>query len=68
MYCSVDNRDAMEHSVSGTDKKLNVLKGICPTLNLYMYVDYYALCTVTDTQSADECRIELWYEAGIQYI
>lgn len=52
----------------GTDKKLNVLKGICPTLNLYMYVDYYALCTVADTQSADECRIELWYEAGIQYI
>ena len=46
MFWSVDDRDAMEYSVSGTDEKLNVLKGIRPTLNSYMYADYHALANI----------------------
>lgn len=40
---SYDNYDAMEFSVSGTDKKLKAHKGVRPTLNSYMCADAYAI-------------------------
>ncbi|MBO5454639.1 MAG: hypothetical protein J6A69_11870 [Clostridia bacterium] len=43
MFWSVDDRDAMEYSVSGTTKDLRPLKGIRPTLNSYMCADAWAI-------------------------
>lgn len=42
-FWSYDNYDAMEYSVSGTDEKLKVRRGIRPTLNSYMCADALAL-------------------------
>lgn len=42
-FWSLDNYDAMEYSVSGTDEKLKAHKGVRPTLNSYMCADAYAL-------------------------
>lgn len=42
-FWSIDDHDAMEYSVSGTDADLCVLPGIRPTLNSYMCADAYAL-------------------------
>lgn len=43
MFWSIDDRDAMEYSISGTDENLNVRRGIRPTLNSYMCADCYAI-------------------------
>ena len=42
-FWSIDNHDAMEHSVSGTDEKFRVLSGVRPTLNSYMCADAMAI-------------------------
>ncbi len=42
-FWSIDDRDAMEYSVSGTDADLKVLKGVRPTLNSYMCADALAI-------------------------
>ena len=43
MFWSLDDRDAMEYSISGTDENLNCLPGIRPTLNSYMCAECYAI-------------------------
>ena len=48
MFWSIDDRDAMEYSISGTDTNFNILKGIRPTLNSYMYADYFAIAHLAD--------------------
>lgn len=57
-FWSYDNYDAMEYSVSGTDEKHKVHKGIRPTLNSYMCADAYALSQFAkaygDTQTAEK--------------
>ncbi len=42
-FWSVDDRDAMECSVSGTDERLKVKRGVRPTLNSYVCADALAL-------------------------
>ena len=42
-FWSEDNYDAMEYSVSGTDEKHKVHKGVRPTLNSYMCADALAI-------------------------
>lgn len=42
-FWSIDGYDAMEFSVSGTDKKLQTMRGIRPTLNSYMCANALAL-------------------------
>ena len=48
MFWSVDNYDAMEYSVSGTDEHLSCLRGIRPTLNSYMCADAYAIAHLAE--------------------
>lgn len=43
MFWSVDDRDAMEYSVSGR-RDGKAVKGIRPTLNSYMYAEAKAIC------------------------
>lgn len=43
MYWSIDLEDAMEFSISGTNEKNQVRRGIRPTLNSYMYADCVAI-------------------------
>lgn len=43
MFWSVDDRDAMEYSISGTTPDLRARRGIRPTLNSYMCADFWAL-------------------------
>ncbi len=43
MFYSIDNYDAMEFSISGTDGELRQIPGIRPTLNSYMCADAYAI-------------------------
>ncbi len=42
-FWSIDDRDAMEFSISGRDESLNPMKGIRPTLNSYMCADALAI-------------------------
>lgn len=42
-FWSIDDRDAMEFSISGRDENLNPMKGIRPTLNSYMCADALAI-------------------------
>lgn len=43
MFWSIDDRDAMEDTISGTTEDLRALKGIRPTLNCYMCIDAWAI-------------------------
>lgn len=43
MFWSIDNRDGMEFSISGTDVNMTVMKGFRPTLNSYMAADAWAI-------------------------
>ena len=43
MFWSLDDRDAMEYSISGTTADLRRRKGVRPTLNSYMCADAYAI-------------------------
>ncbi|MBR5446936.1 MAG: hypothetical protein IKV40_00785 [Clostridia bacterium] len=42
-FWSIDDRDAMEFSVSGTDERLKTKRGVRPTLNSYMCADSLAI-------------------------
>lgn len=57
-FWSMDNYDAMEYSVSGTDKKLKAHNGVRPTLNSYMCADAYAVSQLAriygDTERAEK--------------
>lgn len=46
LFWSVDDRDAMEYTISGTTPDLKPLKGFRPTLNSYMAAEYYALSEI----------------------
>ena len=48
MFWSIDDRDAMEYSISGTDENLRCLRGIRPTLNSYMCADAYAIARLAE--------------------
>ena len=48
MFWSIDNDDAMEYSISGTDESLRRLRGIRPTLNSYMCADAYAIARFSE--------------------
>lgn len=56
-FWSYDNYDAMEYSVSGTDKDLKVMRGVRPTLNSYMCADALALAQFAK-KYGDEAREE----------
>ncbi len=43
MLCSIDDRDAMEFSISGTNESLKWMWGIRPTLNSYVCADALAI-------------------------
>jgi hypothetical protein len=43
MFWSIDDRDAMEFSISGTTRDHKLRRGIRPTLNSYMCADAYAI-------------------------
>lgn len=43
MFWSIDDRDAMEYSISGTTEDGRVLRGIRPTLNSYLCADAAAI-------------------------
>ncbi len=43
MFWSIDDRDAMEFSISGSDERERGKRGIRPTLNSYMCADAYAI-------------------------
>ncbi len=43
MFWSIDDRDAMEFSISGSDENERGKRGIRPTLNSYMCADAYAI-------------------------
>lgn len=45
MFWSIDGKDAMEYSISGTSPELKVMKGFRPTLNSYMAADALALAS-----------------------
>ncbi len=57
LFWSVDDRDAMEFSISGT-RNGKMLKGIRPTLNSYMYGDAMAIYLLSEQcgQALDEFR------------
>lgn len=42
-FWSIDDRDAMEFSISGRDEKLDPMRGVRPTLNSYMCADALAI-------------------------
>ncbi len=48
MFWSVDDRDAMEYMISGTDENLVMMKGIRPTLNSYLCADAYAISELAE--------------------
>lgn len=48
----------MEYSVSGTNEKLKVLKGIRPTLNSYMCADAYAISQFAKIYGDQKCEAE----------
>lgn len=58
MFWSVDDRDAMEFSISGTDGALKVKRGIRPTLNSYMCADAYAISRFADAYGNAKVRDE----------
>lgn len=43
LFWSIDDNDAMEFSISGTDENGKITKGIRPTLNAYMAANAYAI-------------------------
>lgn len=59
MFWSVDDRDGMEYSISGTTNGLKPIKGFRPTLNSYMAADAYALSEIA--------RIAKKYDIQIEY-
>lgn len=65
-FWSVDGHDAMEYSVSGTDEKLKVRKGIRPTLNSYMCADAYAISAFSKIY--DNSETEKKYREKYNYL
>lgn len=60
-FWSMDNYDAMEYSVSGTDEKLINHPGIRPTLNSYMCANAYALSKFADAYG-DSNTADIYFE------
>ena len=60
-FWSIDDRDAMEFSISGRDENLNPLKGIRPTLNSYMCADALAISRFA-TKYGDEQKANTYRE------
>ena len=54
MFWSIDNYDAMEYSISGTDESLRPRKGVRPTLNSYMCADAYAIARFAEAMGERE--------------
>ena len=54
LFWSIDGRDAMEFSISGTTVDYKVQKGIRPTLNSYMYANAYALSEIAKTAGKED--------------
>ncbi len=61
MFYSLDDRDVMEFSISGTTPDLRVRRGIRPTLNSYMCADYLALSRFA-RRAGDEERAKRYEE------
>ncbi|MBR2466027.1 MAG: hypothetical protein IKB38_03745 [Clostridia bacterium] len=59
MFWSLDGRDAMEYSISGT-KNMNMVRGTRPTLNSYMYAEALAIARFAE----DEGRADVAKEYG----
>ncbi len=58
MFCSVDDRDAMEFSISGTNKELKYIWGVRPTLNSYVCADTYAIAKLAELLGETEIQKE----------
>lgn len=56
MFWSIDNYDAMEYSISGTDEALRPKRGIRPTLNSYMCADAWAISRFADVYGETEIK------------
>ena len=53
-FWSIDDRDAMEFSISGRDENFKELKGVRPTLNSYMCADAFALSRFAKINGKEE--------------
>ena len=51
---SVDNNDAMEFSISGTDEHLHAMRGVRPTLNSYMAANALAISKFASLAGKEE--------------
>lgn len=65
-FWSVDDRDAMECSVSGTDENLKVKRGVRPTLNSYMCAD--ALAIAEFAKQLGDARLEAKYREKHEFL
>ncbi len=61
MFRSIDDRDAMEFSISGTNEKLRWMWGIRPTLNSYICADALAIAGLAELLGNNEAY-ELYME------
>ena len=59
-FWSIDDRDAMEYSASGTSRDGVVMRGIRPTLNSYMCADALAIARLADRLG--NCALREKYE------
>ena len=53
-FWSIDDRDAMEFSISGRDKNLKPRRGVRPTLNSYMCADALAISKFAKMQGRED--------------
>ncbi len=58
MLWSIDDRDAMEYSISGTDESFRVRRGIRPTLNSYVCADAKAISELAHLCGESEIETE----------
>lgn len=56
MFWSIDDRDAMEFSISGTTEDLKPRRGLRPTLNSYMCADAYAIACFAEAYGNEEVK------------
>lgn len=65
LFWSVDGRDAMEYSISGT-KNMKPVRGTRPTLNSYMYAEALAIARFAEDEG--RCDVAKKYRERAEYI
>jgi hypothetical protein len=62
LFWSVDNCDAMEVSISGSDMERKATKGLRPTLNSYMAANAFAISEIAKRADDEELEKEYYNE------